>query len=254
MTKVVLAIPARLNSSRLPNKVLLDIAGIPMVVRVAMQCLKTKTAINGAKVLIISDSEQVLNVAKRHNIDTTLTGEHNSGSERCAELASIMNLKDSDIVVNIQGDEPLIAPENIDYLVDKLTDNDHIQCATLYENTDINNAENPNAVKVVISKSNKVLYFSRSVIPHIRSDVAVAKDKLYNRHIGIYGYKVALLKKYLSLESSILEATEKLEQLKLLENDINIYAYQAIAACMPGIDTAEDLSKISTIIYNKKNI
>jgi len=253
MSNIIIAIPARLESQRLPNKVLADIAGLPMIVRVARQCLKTQTAQN-AKVVIATDSTKVIEVAKQFQIEAILTAECNSGTERCQQLVEILALKTTDIVINVQGDEPLIPPENIDQLATIMQNKHSIDCATLYESITSNEQlDNPNVVKVVVDKNQFALYFSRHPIPYNRSANAAALS-LYKRHVGIYAYRVQLLKNLTQLLPSTLEQSEKLEQLRLLENGQSIYIDKAKMPNPSGIDTAADLMKISSFIMSQKSV
>ena len=243
MTQVIIAIPARLESQRLPRKVLKDICGLPMIVRVAQQCQKTQIA-QTAPIIIATDSTEVQQVVKKYGITTVITKKHSSGTERCAELANHLKLADDDIIINVQGDEPLIPPENIDQLASILIQNPTMHCATLYEIA-YDTVNNPNVVKVVTNYDNRALYFSRAQIPYSRTTREQIK---YKHHIGIYGYRAKLLTKTIALPTSDLEKLEKLEQLRLLENGFDIFAYSAHKPNMGGIDTEQDLSKICAFI------
>lgn len=232
-------IPARYASSRFPGKPLVDIAGKPMI-----QWVYEHVAAAGLhSVVVATDDERIAQRVKLFNGQVAMTApSHPSGTDRCGEAASLIQLNDEDVIINIQGDEPFISKHEISLLTD-LFQNPQVNIATLVRPiTNANDINNPNKVKVVLSKSGKALYFSRHAIPFLRADGG--QPASYFQHLGIYAYRYKTLKELIALKPSTLELSEKLEQLRWLENDYSIYAvpcdYEGI-----GIDTPEDLNSIS---------
>lgn len=211
-------IPARLASTRLPNKPLADIAGLPMIVRVAQQALKS----GASKVICAVDDEKIYDACRAHSIEAVLTRkDHSCGTDRLCEAVTLCKVPDNEIVVNVQGDEPLIPPaiiSRVANLLEKQTD-----CVMGTAAIPISSVEeffNPNVVKVSLDKFNRALTFSRAPIPWARDEFAKSKDTipahLALRHVGIYSYRCDFLKSYPSLERSELESYESLEQLRAL--------------------------------------
>jgi 3-deoxy-manno-octulosonate cytidylyltransferase (CMP-KDO synthetase) len=240
MKKVVI-IPARLASTRLPQKVLADIVGIPMIVRVAKQVLKSSIK----DVFVACDSEKIANVVSSYGIKTILTdADLPSGTDRVYQAYQKLG-KDYDIIINVQGDLPLLDPNNIELLIS--LEKEDFDIATLA--SPIKNEEeitNPNVVKPVISfvKKNygQALYFSRSPVPYSKT-----ANNTYYHHIGIYAYKQKALEKFVSLKPSALEQRESLEQLRALENNMKIVV--KITNSYPlGVDTKEDLEKVISLL------
>ena len=238
--KITGIIPARLGSSRLPEKVLADIGGKSMIQRVYEQ---TKQAQNLDEVCIVTDSERVFDHCKAFCKTVAMSSlNHQSGTDRCAELASAL---DTDWVINIQGDEPFISPVQIDQLAEFILQNPEIQIATQYQK--IKSSEelfNPSVVKLVKASDHKVLYFSRSAIPFVRNSEPsqwLSKHEYY-RHVGMYAYRKNTLLEISQLKSSPLELSESLEQLRWLENSFSIFACETSESNF-GIDTIEDLEK-----------
>lgn len=236
--KIVGIIPARYASTRFPAKALADIAGIPMVVRVWMQACKSKSL---SQVIVATDHQQIFDVITAAGGTAIMTdSELLSGTDRCAQVLLLASIN-PDFVINIQGDEPFIEPEQIDLLASSLTDK--TQIATLIKK--IENPEqifNANIVKVVVSSDMNALYFSRAAVPYIR-DVDIGNwhnSNIYYRHIGIYAYRTGVLSEITKLPISVLEQSEALEQLRWLDNSYRISCvitpYESI-----GIDTVEDL-------------
>ena len=232
----MIIIPARLASTRLPNKVLSKIGNTPMVIKTA-QAVK---AID--KVIIATDSKEVIEVAKEYNIEAILTSNvHKSGTDRIYEAATKLNAKDSDIILNIQADEPFIEQNVVQKLYD-LT-KEYANCeetiiTTCYKLINSQEANDPNIVKVVTNLQNEALYFSRAKIPYDRDN----KDISYKAHLGLYGFTYKKLKTFCELKGGVLEDIEKLEQLRVLDNGKKI-AITEVQTNSFGIDTAEDLKR-----------
>jgi len=232
----MIIIPARLGSTRFPNKILADIHGLPMVIRTA------KAVENIDKVLIATDSEEVIKICKSHGFDAVLTSHnHQSGTDRIHEAATTINLNDNDIVINIQADEPFIE-ESVVKAVYELTKSNANKEAVImnscYKIVDSQEASDPNIVKVVTSQYEKALYFSRSKIPYSRDNDL---DE-YKAHIGIYGFTMKSLRTFCSLSHAPVEHIEKLEQLRTLYSDYDIGMVKVETKSF-GIDTVEDLEK-----------
>lgn len=246
-------IPARFATTRLPGKPLADIAGKPMI-----QHVFEKAQLSGAtRVIIATDNEKVATVARQFGAEVCLTSaQHNSGTERLAEVVEKLALPNDEIIVNIQGDEPLIPPVIVKQVADNLQKY-AVPMATLAVN--IHQAEelfNPNVVKVVADKNGYVLYFSRAVIPWDRdnfSDPPRISDlnAIYLRHIGIYAYRAGFIKQYVQWQPTELEQIEKLEQLRVLWHGEKIHIELAQAVPEVGVDTPEDLEKVR-LIFEKK--
>lgn len=237
-------IPARYASTRLPGKPLLDIAGKPMVIRVAEQASKS----GAASVVIATDFEKIVQVAKAHQVEALLTRvDHISGTDRIAEVAQALNWDDNDIVVNVQGDEPLIDPQLIQEVALTLAHSrDAVMATACHTIHDEASMLNPNIVKVVMDVEGNALYFSRSPIPYPRDDIHKQQIKAY-RHIGIYAYRVGFLKQYTALSVTELEQIESLEQLRVLYHGYKIAVTITDNAPAIGVDTQEDLDYVRRI-------
>ena len=232
-------IPARLASSRLPNKPLVDIAGLPKVVREAQRAMQSQAQ----HVVVAADDAQIVAACEAHGIDALLTRkDHLSGSDRLAEACQLLNLSPDTVVVNVQGDEPFINAEPLAKVIEvfKNDTNQQVDLASLMrEITNENEINNPNNVKVVVDQNGFALYFSRSVIPYPREiNVGVR----YMQHIGIYAFRKQALLDFYSLPMKSLEASEKLEQLRYLEFGKRIKMVETTHVGI-GIYTAEDLEK-----------
>ncbi len=234
-------IPARLASTRLPRKVLLDIAGKPMLERVYQQAL----ASSAAEVVIATDSDEVVEVAQGFSANVVKTrADHPSGTDRLQEVAQHFGFDDKHIIVNVQGDEPLLPPALIDQVAQNLADNPQAGIATLCEPiTELDEVLNPNAVKVVFDKNGKALYFSRASIPFAREGFNVASAQWY-RHIGIYAYRSGFLHDFVSWPPAPLEQTEHLEQLRAMYNGVDIHVDVAAQTVPAGVDTEADLTAV----------
>ena len=240
----VVIIPARYASSRLPGKPLKDIAGLPMIQRVWQQACKS----SASRVVIATDDGRIKSVAEAFGAEVCMTREdHVSGTDRLQEVASQLNLAEDQVVVNVQGDEPLIPPMVIDQVASNLSKNEAAGVATLREAITLDeDLQNPNIVKVVASVSGLASYFSRAPIPWVR-DKRLSEGCNAHRHIGIYAYRVAHLDRFVQWPVAPDEQAESLEQLRFLWNDVSIHVDDAIAEVPGGIDTEEDLKAISLL-------
>jgi 3-deoxy-manno-octulosonate cytidylyltransferase (CMP-KDO synthetase) len=234
--KVLGVIPARLDSKRLPRKVLQEIAGKPMVYWVYERARRA-VALHG--LLVATDSDEVRQACETENIPVTMTGVHPSGSDR---LFEVMTRTDGDIYVNIQGDEPMMDPGDLDLLVRPFLDSD-ARVTTLKVAIDAAAARDPNIVKVVTDVSGRALYFSRSPIPCDRDASGLAR---YYKHLGIYAYTREALTLFHRLPQSVLETTERLEQLRFLENGIPIVVLETTHDSI-GVDTESDLERVRAL-------
>ena len=238
--KKVIIIPARLDSSRLPKKVLLDLKGKTVIQRVYEQCLKVK---NVDGVYIATDSIEIKEVCETFTDKVIITkSTHQSGTDRIGEAVSAIAC---DIVINVQGDEPFIEPSLIEALVNSFSNSDISMSSAMSKINNIKDLQNTNVVKVVTDLHNNALFFSRSLIPFPRDvkEISIAKEVLekclFYRHIGIYGYRKDFLLKFVNMEQSYLEKVEKLEQLRALENGFKIKMIE-VNSSLIGIDTRED--------------
>ena len=241
-------IPARYASTRLQGKPLLDIAGKPMVVRVAEQAAKS----GASEIVIATDFEKIMQVATEHNIKAVMTRiNHQSGTDRIAEVAQKLGWGDEEIVVNVQGDEPLIDPKLIQDVAAHLANSkDAVMATACHAIHDEASLLNPNIVKVVMDANGNALYFSRAPIPYPRDDIYKANIQAY-RHIGIYAYRVGFLKKYAELAVTELEKIESLEQLRVLHHGYKIGVTITQNAPPSGVDTQEDLDYVRSIFKDK---
>jgi 3-deoxy-manno-octulosonate cytidylyltransferase (CMP-KDO synthetase) len=238
-------IPARLASTRLPNKPLADIAGKPMVARVA-----ERAALSGAsRVIVATDSASIVTACEQHGIEARMTrADHASGTDRIAEVAAALGLGSDEVVVNVQGDEPLIDPGLIAATA-ALVRLEQPMATAAHPITDVADAFNPNLVKVVLDRHGRALYFSRAAIPWARDAFAEDRSQLPGgyqalRHIGLYAFRNAFLQQYPTLTVSPLEQIESLEQLRVLWHGFPIAVHVTATAPEAGIDTAEDLERI----------
>lgn len=243
-------IPARYASSRLPRKPLADIAGKPMI-----QHVWEKTQQAGAnRVIIATDHEEIEQVAKTFGAEVCMTStEHNSGTERLAEVIEKMAIADDEIIVNVQGDEPLIPPVIIQQVAQNLAEN-QVNMATLAVKLETKEELfNPNCVKVVTDQKGMALYFSRAAIPFARDHFADCNDAFvasqsYLRHIGIYAYRAKFVNQYICWQPTVLEKLESLEQLRALWYGEKIHVELAKEAPQVGVDTLEDLERVRQIL------
>ena len=242
----VVVIPARFESSRLPGKVLADIAGKPMI-----QWVVEKALASGAEqVIVATDNDDVAKVVKGFGGEVCKTRDHQSGTERLAEVMETYQFPDQQVIVNVQGDEPFIPIENITQVADNLSSQSQARMATLaMKIDDVAEALNPNAVKVLCDKNGYAMYFSRATIPYDRERFLNNKHidaigDFYLRHIGIYAYRAGFIKDYVQWPTSQLEQVESLEQLRVLWQGEKIHVAVAKTALeVEGVDTPEDLEK-----------
>ncbi len=242
-------IPARLGSTRLPGKPLADIAGLPMIVRVAQNAMRC----SATNVVVAADHASIVVACEAHGVSALLTrNDHPTGSDRLAEACTLLGLDGNDVVVNVQGDEPLLEPSLIDSCAALLIR--HVDCvmgtaAHAIENAD--DLDNPNVVKVVLDAAGRALYFSRAPIPWWRDARAGGKTAISShaplRHIGIYAYQAAFLRRFPKLAVSPLEEIEALEQLRVLWHGERIAVEVTDLRAGPGIDTPEDLVRVRAL-------
>lgn len=242
-------IPARYSSQRLPGKPLVDIAGKSMIERV-VQCAKQSDA---NRIIVATDDTRVADVVKGFGGEVCMTSvEHPSGTDRLQEVVCQYALGDDEIVVNVQGDEPLIPAQVINQVADNLRQNSQAVAATLCEKiTEYSTVLDSNAVKVVTDCAGFALYFSRAAIPWDRDAYGYTKEavvtSLARRHIGVYSYRVSLLHQFVQWPVAMLEQVEKLEQLRILANGRKIHVADACTEVPGGIDTQTDLDRIRAL-------
>ena len=247
MSAFKVVIPARHGATRLPGKPLLEIGGRAMVVRVAEQA-----HLAGAdEVIVATDDERVARVAAAAGHEAVMTDpNHGSGTDRVWEVACRRaDWAEDAVVINVQGDEPLIAPEIIAQLAAAISEANEVGMATLCEPiASRDDLQDPNVVKVVRNAANFALYFSRSPIPNARDGYPAATAGLWRRHIGIYGYRVWGLRRFVSLPRSALEDAERLEQLRALEHGLPILVLDACRPSSGGVDTPADLERVRRLV------
>tara|TARA_R110001583_G_scaffold81253_2_gene217019 strand:+ start:51513 stop:52295 length:783 start_codon:yes stop_codon:yes gene_type:complete len=255
----IAVIPARYQSTRLPAKPLVDILGKTMVQRVALQALKS----GASRVIVATDDQRIADALTLvENIEVCMTSaNHESGTDRLAEVCEKYQFADDEVIVNVQGDEPLIPPSVITQVAVNLKNNPMASVATLSAPiTEFDDVFNINAVKVVSDKNGLALYFSRATIPWDRDNFtenninnANVDQQYLQRHIGIYAYRVSFLKQYAQLSVSPLESIEKLEQLRVLWHGFKIHVEQAVEVPAAGIDTEDDLKRVINHLNQSTN-
>jgi 3-deoxy-manno-octulosonate cytidylyltransferase (CMP-KDO synthetase) len=240
--RFIVVIPARLASTRLPDKPLADIGGAPMVVRVAQRAARSRAE----RVVVAADDARTVAACSAHGVHSVLTRvDHRSGSDRIAEACDALALPAETIVVNVQGDEPLIDPALIDAcaaLLERRTD-----CAmstVAHEIDDPAEFTNPNVVKVVLDAADRALYFSRAPIPWWRDGGGALPTPRALRHVGVYAYRVEFLRRFPRLEAAPIERIESLEQLRALWHGERIAVHRSATRPGPGVDTPEDLQRV----------
>ena len=256
MTGFVALIPARRASTRLPDKVLADLGGRPMVVRVA-----DKAAASGARLVVVAtDDADVRAVVEAHGHRVVMTrADHVSGTDRLAEAATLLGLADDDIVVNVQGDEPLIDPALIGAVAALLERRGDCDMSTAcHPLSAADEMFNPNIVKVVLDARDTALYFSRATIPWARDAFAADRERLpdglpIHRHMGIYGYRAGFLRRFPCLSVAPIERFEALEQLRALWHGHRIAVLVSAATAAPGVDTPDDLALVRTLIERDRD-
>lgn len=238
-------IPARMESSRLPGKPLLDIAGKPMI-----QHVYERSVASGAEsVVIATDSDEIARVAEGFGAKVCMTlAEHQSGTERLSEAVEALDYDDDEIIVNVQGDEPLIPSKLITQVAQDLEAHDNVKVASVCEPIhSVEEVYDTNIVKVVLNRRNHAMYFSRAAIPWqlgMKTGNGVDLSNNYFRHVGIYGYRVSVLKDYMNWTESPYEALESLEQLRVLWNGHRMHMCVSTTQLVGGVDTPEDLQRV----------
>jgi 3-deoxy-manno-octulosonate cytidylyltransferase (CMP-KDO synthetase) len=232
----MIIIPARLASTRFPQKVITDVDGLPMVVRTA------KRVAHLDRVVVAADDETIISICKEHNIEAMLTSTtHKSGTDRINECASILNVPDNELIINVQADEPFIEPDVVESLIKRLkiiqNNKESFIMGSCFNAINNESAKDPNLVKVVLDSNDNAIYFSRSLIPYNQGGGAT-----YFGHIGIYGFSKKSLKEFCNLGDAPIEDIEKLEQLRAIYHKKNIVMVK-VASTSFGIDTKEDLAR-----------
>jgi 3-deoxy-manno-octulosonate cytidylyltransferase (CMP-KDO synthetase) len=239
--QAIAVIPARLASVRLPRKMLREIAGKPLI-GVVYEAVRSSPLL--ADVIVATDSEEILEVCRQHGWKAQLTlAAHRSGTERVHEISVKVP---ADVYINVQGDEPLTRPEHIRALLDVMKD-PAVQVGTVMTPATEEDIANPNAVKVVTDSSGRALYFSRATIPFDRD----AARPRYFKHLGLYAYRKAALDQFVALPESSLEKSERLEQLRFLENGISVFVSETPYDTV-GVDTEEDLRRASELLNRRE--
>ena len=250
MTGFVVLIPARLASTRLPNKPLADIGGLPMVVRVAQ-----RAALAGAeRIVVAADDARIVEACSAHGVQALLTrSDHASGSDRLAEACTLLGLEDTRIVVNVQGDEPLIDPQLVRQCAELLRQRSDCAMSTAAHPIDrLQDFVDPNIVKVVLDARGLALYFSRAPIPWRRDGAAAGQALLPTqppalRHVGLYAYRAGFLRRFPDLPPAAVEGCEALEQLRVLWHGERIAVHVSEHAPGTGVDTPEDLERVRAL-------
>ncbi|NNH00333.1 3-deoxy-manno-octulosonate cytidylyltransferase [Acinetobacter sp. ANC 5414] len=242
-----IVIPARFASSRLPGKPLLEIHGRPMILRVVDQAKKVA---GFDDLCVATDDERIAEVCRAEGVDVVITSaDHPSGTDRLSEVARIKGWASEDIIVNVQGDEPLLPAQLVQQVAQLLESQPESSMSTLCEPIySLEEFQRDSIVKVVMSKYNQALYFSRATIPYDRDGAKQEVQKLHSqayRHLGLYAYRVNLLQEYVSWDMGVLEQLESLEQLRVLENGHRIAIAVAEANLPPGVDTQADLDRLN---------
>ena len=242
-------IPARLASTRLPDKPLADLGGAPMVVRVAQRALQS----GAARCVVAADSAAIVEACRQHGINAVMTrADHPSGSDRLAEACSLLGLDGDDMVVNVQGDEPLIDPALVDACAALLSNRgDCVMSTAAHAIAAPAEFDNPNVVQVVLDAAGRALYFSRAPIPWWRDGRATGSAALPSpaplRHIGLYAYRAGFLRRFPQLEPAPQERIESLEQLRVLWHGERIAVHVSAQAPGPGVDTPDDLARVRAL-------
>jgi 3-deoxy-manno-octulosonate cytidylyltransferase (CMP-KDO synthetase) len=245
-----IVIPARMASQRLPGKPLLDIAGRPLIEHVYRRACCS----SAQKTVIATDDQQILEVAREFGAHVVMTSkEHQSGSDRIAECADQLGWGDEQLIVNLQGDEPLMPASCLDQVAGLLDGDPAADVASLYWPLDSSEEiTNPNVVKVVTGKNGQALYFSRSVVPFPGNwdnlEAALQSGINWQRHVGLYAYRAGALRAFTAMQATPLESTEKLEQLRFLESGRKIRMAQACQFIPAGVDTGHDLERVRKVI------
>lgn len=250
-----IVIPARFSSSRLPGKPLLEIHGRAMILRVVDQAKKVE---GFDDLCVATDDERIAQTCRAEGIDVVITSkDHPSGTDRLSEVAKLKGWDAQDIVVNVQGDEPLLPAKLVQQVSALLMNQPQCSMATLCEPIHaLDEFERDSIVKVVMSNKGEALYFSRATIPYDRDGAKLAERTLHThayRHLGLYGYRVQLLQEYVTWNMGTLEQLESLEQLRVLENGHRIAIAVAEANLPPGVDTQADLDRLNAMAVDAFN-
>ena len=247
--KFTVLVPARLASTRLPNKPLADIAGLPMIVHVARNAARSAAS----RVVVAADDARIVDACTAHGVEALLTRtDHATGSDRLAEACERLGLDGADLVVNVQGDEPLLDPQMIDACAGLLAAHADCVMSTAAHPIDaLDELDNPNVVKVVLDAAGRALYFSRAPIPWWRDARAAGASPIPAaaplRHIGLYAYQAGFLRRFPALAHSPLEHIEALEQLRVLWHGERIAVHVSESRPGPGVDTPEDLARVRAL-------
>ncbi len=254
--KFIVVIPARMSSTRLPRKMILDVVGLPLIIRVARQAALS----NASRVVVATDHQEIYDICQMHSIDVIMTSqEHQSGTDRISEVVQKLGLEHDEIIVNVQGDEPLIDPALINQLASFIAEKETSIATIAHPIHSSDEVFNPNVVKTVLSNDDLALYFSRAPIPYYRdgylnsTNFKLPQQLNVLRHIGIYAYQVSFLKIYHQLPVCPLEQVEALEQLRALYNGYKIAVMTTSHAPAAGVDTLEDLVRVRQIIAAQEN-
>lgn len=244
-TGFMVVIPARYASTRLPGKPLLEIAGKPMIQHVYQRACESEAR----AVVIATDDERIARVAEEFGAQVVMTrADHQSGTDRIQEVSNILGLPEQAVVVNVQGDEPLIPPATINQVAANLQKHADAGISSLFHTFhNVIELHNPNAVKVVTDAQGYALYFSRSPLPWQDGDPVYGK-----RHVGIYAYRVATLNRFVSWPRSLLEVSERLEQLRAMHHGVRIIMDEAVQRVPAGVDTPEDLEAVRRFLTDSE--
>ena len=248
-------IPARLGSTRLPRKPLLDIDGVPMVVRVARRALRS----GAGTVCVAADHADIVQVCEAHGVRALLTrDDHATGSDRLAQACDLLGLDGDDMVVNVQGDEPLIDPQLIDACAAELQQHpDCVMSTVAHEIDRVADFIDPGVVKVVLDAAGRALLFSRAPLPWWRDGYAAGITALGTprplRHVGLYAYRAGFLRRFSSLAPSPIETLESLEQLRVLWHGQRIAVHVSASAPGPGVDTPADLERVRAMVLQERS-
>ena len=237
--RVVAVIPARMGSTRLPGKPLARFGGDAMVVHVARRVAAARVD----EVLVATDDGRIAEAVRAAGFEAVMTGEHRSGTDRVAE--AVAGRRGLALVINVQGDEPLLPPENVDALIAGMAAAPGVEIGTLSRPLPAEARDDPNAVKVVLRRDGRALYFSRSLVPYPRRAEAAAA--LWRLHLGIYAFRPEALERFVALPEGALERAEGLEQLRALEHGMEIAVWEAPRDSW-GVDTPEDLERAAAIL------
>ncbi len=256
MSEFTVLVPARMGSTRLPGKALADIAGDPMVVH----CARRATESGAGQVVVATDHEAIAEAVTRAGFQAVMTrADHETGTDRLAEAASLLGLGAEHVVVNLQGDEPLMDPQLVRAVAKRLADSrDCVMATACHPIVDRHHFENPSVVKVVLDRKGEALYFSRAPVPWPRDAYA---DRAGSRwpvdmpawhHVGLYAYRVDFLERFSTLERSPLESFEALEQLRVLWHGYRIAVVTTRQAPVQGVDTPQDLDRVRALVMNRQ--